>query len=71
MIGDLLTSIENSDYYAFANIDLSVEEALEQFHNNSRLLAVLVTKNGGSKEKPLGIITGSDVIKMNNILENY
>ena len=70
-IEDMLSKIENSNYYAFANKDLTVEEALEFFHNNSRLLAILVTKNGGAKERPLGIITGSDVIKMNNILENY
>ena len=70
-IEDMLSKIENSNYYIFANKDLTVEEALEFFHNNSKLLAILVTKNGGAKEKPLGIITGSDVIKMNTILENY
>ena len=70
-IEDMLSSIENSNYYIFANKDLTVEDALEFFHNNSKLLAILVTKNGGAKEKPLGIITGSDVIKMNTILENY
>ncbi len=70
-IEDMLSKIENSNYYIFANKDLTVEEALEFFHDNSKLLAILVTKNGGAKEKPLGIITGSDVIKMNTILENY
>lgn len=70
-IEDMLSKIENSNYYVFANKDLTVEEALEFFHNNSKLLAILVTKNGGAKEKPLGIITGTDVIKMNSILENY
>ena len=69
-IEDMLSKIENSNYYIFANKDLTVEEALEFFHDNSKLLAILVTKNGGAKEKPLGIITGSDVIKMNTILEN-
>ena len=70
-IEDMLSKIENSNYYIFANKDLTVEDALEFFHDNSKLLAILVTKNGGAKEKPLGIITGSDVIKMNTILENY
>ena len=70
-IEDMLSKIENSNYYIFANKDLTVEEALEFFHDNSKLLAILVKKNGGAKEKPLGIITGSDVIKMNTILENY
>lgn len=70
-IEDMLSKIENSNYYAFANKDITVEQALSLFHQNSKLLAVLVTENGGAKEKPLGIMTGSDVLKMNKILENY
>lgn len=70
-IEDMLSKLENSNYYAFANKDISVEQALSLFHQNSRLLAVLVTENGGAKEKPLGIMTGSDVLKMNKILESY
>lgn len=70
-IEDMLSKIENSNYYAFANQDITVEQALSLFHQNSKLLAILVTKNGGAKEKPLGIMTGSDVLKMNKILENY
>lgn len=70
-IEDMLSHIENNDYYAFANKDITVEQALMLFHQNSKLLAILVTTNGGAKEKPLGIMTGSDVLKMNKILENY
>ena len=70
-IEDMLYKIEGSNYYAFANKDITVEQALSMFHQNSKLLAILVTQNGGSKEKPLGILTGADVIKMNRILENF
>jgi predicted transcriptional regulator len=70
-IEDMLSKIENSDYYAFANKDITVEGALSLFHQNSKLLAILVTEKGGAKEKPLGIMTGADVLKMNKILENY
>lgn len=70
-IEDMLSRLEDNEYYVFANKELTVEEALEHFHNNSKLLAIIVTKNGGAKEKPLGIITGGDVLKMNTILENY
>ena len=70
-IEDVILKTENSDYYAFANKDITVEQALGLFHQNSKLLAVLVTENGGAKEKPLGIMTGADVLKMNKILENY
>lgn len=70
-IEDMLSRIENSNYYAFANQDITVEQALTMFHQNNKLLAILVTKNGGAKEKPLGIMTGSDVLKMNKLLEDY
>ena len=70
-IEDMLSKIENSNYYAFANQDITIEQALSLFHQNSKLLAILVTKNGGAKEKPLGIMTGADTLKMNKILENY
>ena len=70
-IEDMFSKAENSNYYAFANKDITVEQALALFHQNSKLLAILVTANGGAKEKPLGIMTGSDVLKMNKILENY
>ena len=70
-IEDMLSKIENSNYYAFANESITVEQALSLFHQNSKLLAILVTKNGGAKENPLGIMTGSDVLKMNKILESY
>lgn len=70
-IEDMLSKIENSDYYAIANKDVTIEQAISLFHQNSKLLAVLITTNGGAKEKPLGILTGADVLKMNKILENY
>lgn len=70
-IEDMLSKIENSDYYAIANKDITIEQALSLFHQNSKLLAVLITNNGGTREKPLGILTGADVLKMNKILETY
>lgn len=68
-IEDMLSKIDNSDYYAFANQDVTVEQALSLFHQNSKLLAVLITKSASAKEKLLGIVTNADVMKMNNILE--
>lgn len=70
-IEDMLSKIENSNYYIFANQDITVEQVLSLFHKNSKLLAVLITKNGGAKERPLGIMTGADVLKMNKLLENF
>ncbi len=70
-IEDMLSKIENSNYYVFANKDITVEQALMMFHQNNKLLAIIITQRGGVRERPLGIMTGTDVVKMNKILENY
>lgn len=70
-IEDMFSKIKDSTYYSLASADITVEQALEMFHQNSKLLAVLITKKGGAKEQLLGIMTNSDVMKMNSILENY
>lgn len=70
-IEDMLSKIQNSDYYIVANASLTVEEALGLFHKFPKLLAILITSSGNEKEMPLGIITGADVVEMNKILENY
>ncbi len=70
-IEDMLTKIKDSNYYEVQSADLTVEDALNKFHSNPKLLAILLTKNGGSSSQPLGIVTGGDVIEMNKVLDNF
>ncbi len=70
-IEDMLSSLENNDYYFVAPSSLTIEEALKAFHDNAKLLAILITKHGKATEMPLGIMTGKDVIEANAILESY
>lgn len=69
-IEDMLSSLK-SNYYVIAAATITVEEALNEFHNNPKLLAILITKDGGVNQKTLGIITGGDVMDMNKIMELY
>ena len=69
-IEDMLSSVK-STYYTVADAEITVEEALNEFHNNPKLLAILITKDGKSSQKPLGIVTGGDVMDMNKIMELY
>ncbi len=69
-IEDMLSAI-NNDYYLVKNAKLSLEDSLNAFHDNPKLLAILITKTGKMKERPLGIMTGKDVIEANAILEKY
>ena len=70
-IEDMLQSLANSIYYVVKKANCTVEEALNEFNNNHKLLAILFTKNGNSDELPLGIMTGANVAQAQNILENY
>lgn len=70
-IEDLLSKLENLNYYEVCQADLTVEEALNKFHKNPKLLVILLTKTGSTSENPLGIVTGADSITMNKVLDNF
>ncbi len=70
-IEDMMTKIKDSGYYEVGSIELTVEEALNKFHDNPKLLAILLTKNGKSTDQPLGIVTGGDAIALNKVLDTF
>ena len=51
--------------------DLSIQEALDMFYRNRILSAIIITKNGSSYEKILGLITISDVMDLGKVLDDY
>ena len=69
-IEDMLSKIQ-SIYYEVASTDLTMEEGLNEFHKNPKLLAILLKKIGDQNEPPLGIVTGSDAIEMNKVLDSF
>lgn len=70
-IEDMLSSLDNSNYYCVKPIDCTVEEALQEYDKNHKLLAILFTKKGTPSELPVGIMTGANVVEAQKILENY
>lgn len=70
-IEDMLSTLQNSNYYCVKRADCTIEEALNEFNNNHKLLAILFTKNGLNTELPLGIMTGANVVEAQKILEDY
>lgn len=70
-IADMLTSLDSSVYYCVKKADCTVEEALEEFNKNHKLLAILFTKKGLASEVPMGIMTGSNIVEAQRILEDY
>lgn len=68
---NLVQPDDNKVYYAVANDRLTIEEALNMFYSNRKLLVVLITRTGSTQEPPIGIVTTSDIMDMNTILDNY
>jgi RAB protein geranylgeranyltransferase component A len=67
----MLSSIENSQYYDVMKADCTVEEVLDAFNKNRKLMAILFTKNGLSNEMPVGIMTSADVVDAQKIIEQF
>lgn len=70
-IGQLIEKHVMENYYAVIHADASIEEVLELFWKNRKMLAVLLTQTGNYMEKPKGIITIADIMDMNKILDMY
>lgn len=70
-IGDILMQTVDENYYVITNSKVTVEQIMELFNKNRKLLVILITQNGNNLDKPLGIITVGDVVDMNKILDLY
>ena len=70
-IDSVISLLPQSMYYLVESESITIEDALKHFHNNSKLLAIILTKTGNVKDKPIGIITGHDTMSMTKILEDY
>lgn len=58
-------------YYTLAGEKLTIEEALNMFYNNRKLLVIIITKTGDYAEPALGIISVTDIIDLNAILDTF
>ncbi len=51
--------------------NLSIQETLDLFYRNRILSAIIITKNGSSFEKILGLITIADIMDISKVLDDY
>ena len=70
-IHEVVNKLSGEMYYTVQSEQLTIEQAMNLFYKNRKLLVILITKNGLLDEIPTGIISVGDIIDMNNILENY
>lgn len=70
-ISSMVTREENLNYYTIANSDINLEAVLDKFYKNRKLLCIIITKDGTPESKPLGIITTTDIMDINTVMENF
>ncbi len=68
-IEEIITYDRN--FFCFASKDITINEALDLFTQNRKLLVILITPHGNYLEMPVGIVSVSDILDINKILENY
>lgn len=69
---EIITNNMNfTNYYMVLHAGVTIDHVLNEFLNNRKLLVIILTKTGTMKEPPIGIITSSDYMELNKILENY
>ncbi len=70
-VTDVLAKGEESPYFLVADVNMTIEKALNYFYINRKLSSIIITEKGTYNEKPIGIITSADILDMNAVLENY
>lgn len=70
-VGTIIQDMGDDYYFMLADEELTIDEAMNYFENNRKLLIILITKNGKESSRPLGIISSADIIDMKKILDVY
>jgi len=70
-VGDIIEELGNDHYYCLVDDKVTIEQVMNLFETNNKLLIVLITTQGTEEYPPLGIITKDDIIKMQKVLDVY
>ncbi len=63
--------LAKSAYYELVDSDITIDQALNKFYSNRKLLALILTKNGNKNEPAIGIVTVGDIMDLNVLMDNY
>ena len=70
-VGEVLPHMGDDYYFMLADQKLTIDNAMNFFENNRKLLIILITKDGKDTGRPLKIISNADIIDMKRILDVY
>ena len=68
---DVINTEDMDKTYTIRSEKLTVQEALDIFYNNRKMLAIIITKRGNFLERPINILTVADLIDLNKIVDDY
>ena len=67
-----MLDLDNKDkLYVICSEALTVQQALDAFFHNRKLLAIIITKHGTFAERPINILTNADLLDLNKIIDDY
>ena len=70
-VSEIIDEMGEDHYFMLADEHLTIDEAMNFFENNRKLLVILITKNAKDTGKPLRIISTADIVDMKKILDVY
>ena len=70
-VKEVVQEMGDDYYFMLADENITIDEAMNNFENNRKLLIILITKDGKENGKPLKIISSADIIDMKKILDVY
>ena len=70
-ISKVISEQDAERLFVIKSKNLTVQEALDLFYHNRKLLAIVITKSGSNLERPIGILTVANIIDLNKVVEDY
>ena len=70
-VGDIVDGADLFTYYKYLGKQDTLQDVLDAFENNKKLLAVCVSENGRPGERIVNFITPADLAAVNKKLEDY
>lgn len=70
-VADILAESDLFVYYKYIGKKDSLQEIVDAFEENRKLLAVCVSENGRAGERVVNFVTSADLPRINKLLEDY
>ena len=70
-IEEIVKIPQDFSYYEVLDNNATIDQVMKMFLDNRKLLVIIITKTGTMNEPPLAIITSTDYMILNKIMENY